>query len=144
MKTKICSKCKEEKSITEFHKNKNHKDGLAHWCKECCKEYHKKYYQENREKLLKQSKEYSREYYQKKKAFVINYKVNKGCIVCGIKHPAVLEFHHRDPNKKEIMVSLLMRGNYSIKKIKNEIKKCDVICRNCHAILHWEEKVKTF
>ena len=36
---KICSKCKEEKEICNFTKNKNHKDGLEYFCKTCKKEY---------------------------------------------------------------------------------------------------------
>jgi hypothetical protein len=33
--TKICSKCKETKNVTEFHKNKARKDGLEAYCKIC-------------------------------------------------------------------------------------------------------------
>ncbi len=43
--TKICSKCKEEKSLTEFHKRL---DSHAVSCKECVKEYQKDYRQKNR------------------------------------------------------------------------------------------------
>lgn len=32
---KKCSKCKLEKNIDQFHKNKNKKDGLHDYCKEC-------------------------------------------------------------------------------------------------------------
>lgn len=32
---KICSKCKKEKLISEFHKNKSKKDGFSIWCKDC-------------------------------------------------------------------------------------------------------------
>lgn len=32
---KICTKCAEEKSAEDFHKNKSKKSGLADWCKEC-------------------------------------------------------------------------------------------------------------
>jgi hypothetical protein len=34
----------------------------------------------------------------------------------------------------------MIHRNYSISKIKKEIKKCSVICSNCHRKLHWEEK----
>jgi hypothetical protein len=39
-KTKICSRCKIEKLMEEFHNNKKNKDGKSSWCKECYKEYH--------------------------------------------------------------------------------------------------------
>lgn len=46
MNTKICTKCKKEKSINEFYKDSNSKDGLTSRCKAC----HKKYRDINREK----------------------------------------------------------------------------------------------
>lgn len=36
---KICTKCKEEKELYNFTKNKNHKDGLEYFCKSCKKDY---------------------------------------------------------------------------------------------------------
>lgn len=36
---KQCSKCKEIKSIDEFHDDKTHKDGKRSLCKGCCKKY---------------------------------------------------------------------------------------------------------
>lgn len=41
---KLCPKCKIEKPETEFHKNLSHKDGLASYCKPCCKEKRSNYY----------------------------------------------------------------------------------------------------
>jgi hypothetical protein len=32
---KVCTRCKQEKDIAEFTKDKNNKDGLNRWCKEC-------------------------------------------------------------------------------------------------------------
>ena len=32
---KQCGKCGELKALTDFHKDKSCKDGLARWCKEC-------------------------------------------------------------------------------------------------------------
>jgi hypothetical protein len=69
---KICSKCKKEKQCSDFYKNKARYDGFCNYCKECDKKkpvnkekararykkwceseysrnYHKKYYQENKE-----------------------------------------------------------------------------------------------
>lgn len=40
---KICSKCKEAKQLSEFSKDKNKKDGLGHYCKNCQKIYMAKY-----------------------------------------------------------------------------------------------------
>ena len=37
MDTKICVKCKQEKSVLDFHKNARSSDGLHSYCKECNK-----------------------------------------------------------------------------------------------------------
>lgn len=56
MKTKVCTKCGEEKPLSEFYKSKREKDGYNYWCKSCQKEY----YQENKKQLIKKSKEYNK------------------------------------------------------------------------------------
>ena len=58
METKVCKRCDKSKSLTEFSKNKNFKDGLQIYCKICFKEYKKKYYIENKSEILKKSKKY--------------------------------------------------------------------------------------
>ena len=58
---KICSKCKQEKSVTEFHKHQSSKDGLNSWCKSCASKKAKQYYYENHEKSKEHRKVYNRE-----------------------------------------------------------------------------------
>ena len=48
---KICSKCKQEKNLSDFTYNKNTKDKLTTWCRGCCKIARDDYYQENKEKI---------------------------------------------------------------------------------------------
>jgi len=59
---KRCSKCGEEKPLSEFYRSKNHKDGLQYWCKGCVKEYQQEYRQTPEYKAFQQ--EYQREYRQ--------------------------------------------------------------------------------
>ena len=56
--TKVCSKCKRELPISEFCKNKSECDGLHHSCKDCSAERYKKYYKNNKEKLIAYQKRY--------------------------------------------------------------------------------------
>ena len=37
MKTRICEKCHEEKSLEVFYRNKSRPEGRGYWCKDCCK-----------------------------------------------------------------------------------------------------------
>ena len=52
--TKRCSKCGVEKPLSEFHRDKTHKDGYHNQCKEC----KKKYRAANRERLNARAKEF--------------------------------------------------------------------------------------
>jgi hypothetical protein len=69
MQTKICSKCKVEKDVTEFSKSKSGKDGLQNWCRVCAKqyriengealrEYDRQHYLANREAHREQARKY--------------------------------------------------------------------------------------
>lgn len=58
MKTKICNKCGEIKSINEFSKDLSKKDKLSSLCKKCKSEHKKKYYKNNTEKCREYSKKY--------------------------------------------------------------------------------------
>ncbi len=58
---------------------------------------------------------------------------------CGFDHPAALQFHHRNPNKKEKELSMVYES-WSIERIMKEIKKCEVLCANCHFKFHWKQK----
>lgn len=62
-----------------------------------------------------------------------------GCSLCDEKHPACIQFHHRDPSNKVDRVNRLLAQSKSLKLVKEEIEKCDLLCANCHAKLHWNE-----
>ncbi len=54
------------------------------------------------------------------------------CCLCGYdRHPGTLDFHHVDPTTKSFGVSA---GGFSRswKSIENELKKCILVCANCH------------
>jgi C4-type Zn-finger protein len=58
------------------------------------------------------------------------------CSRCGYhKNRGALQFHHRDPSKKEFTVS--NSKNLGIEKLRAEAAKCDLICGNCHAEIEW-------
>ena len=46
---KNCSKCKQEKPLTDFYKNKSYKDGYGNQCKQCTISYSTDKYQQNKE-----------------------------------------------------------------------------------------------
>lgn len=51
--SKVCNKCKIEKPVSDFGKEKRIKHGLKSRCKKCCSEYEKSIYHLYRDKKLK-------------------------------------------------------------------------------------------
>ena len=100
------------------------------------KEYQKKHYSQKKEYYIKKAKESKLRVRQEFE----NYKKNLKCEICGENHSATLDFHHKEPNKKEIIISEAI-WRWSWNSIKKEIDKCSVLCSNCHRKLHYEEKM---
>ena len=78
---------------------------------------------------------------QKKIAYdIISALKVAGCKACGEKHPACLDFHHRDPATKTRGARdgcvAQMAGRGRVAMMLAEIEKCDLICSNCHRKLH--------
>lgn len=61
------------------------------------------------------------------------YKAQQGCMDCGFNNPLALDFDHRVREEKFMGVSQMVH-RYSMERIWQEVAKCDVVCRNCHAI----------
>lgn len=128
---KECRVCKLEKTLDSFSINKTKKAGINDECKECQKEYFKKYYDKNKEKHIHTVLSYTIE----RKIFLAQKKMEYGCIKCGYKdHPSALQFHHKDPKTKSFTIG--SGNNKTFQELKDEIKKCVVLCANCHFIEH--------
>ena len=66
--------------------------------------------------------------------FIRDFKLRSGCIDCGYKaHHAALEFDHVRGEK-----ALNVCFAKSIAQAKAEMKKCEVVCANCHRIRTYE------
>ena len=59
------------------------------------------------------------------------------CQKCGYSRCSnALEFHHTDPNEKEISLGGIRASPKSIMKIIEEVKKCVLVCSICHREHH--------
>ncbi len=110
------------------------------------KEYLKQYYLENkvliktrgRENYLLKKNEYDkkvkdRRVKNKLKAIAYLGGICKHCTL--VYHPSIFEFHHVNPEEKEIKISLLLQSGWD--KLKKELDKCILLCANCHNYHHY-------
>lgn len=78
-------------------------------------------------------KEYTRQYTQNRRALLQKMKTDKGCELCGYnKHPEALDWDHLDQRTKKFNISQDPKKKWDT--ILEEIAKCRVLCRNCHAV----------
>mgnify|MGYP001617393579 CR=1 FL=1 len=109
----ICGSCKENKSADDFY-DKNSKRKHS-YCKICFNRY-------------------CIDRWIQKKLDAIKYKGGQ-CKNCGYsKFYGALEFHHREPNKKEFVWNKLRLKSWE--NITIELDKCDLLCSNCHKEIH--------
>ena len=63
---------------------------------------------------------------------VLEYLLEHPCEICNEAEPIVLDFDHLDPASKKYNISKMLSGHYGWKTILSEIKKCRILCSNCH------------
>lgn len=116
--TKTCGKCKVEKQVSEFYFRKT--ENRHHcYCKDCFNKY-----------------TWDRFKARKRKAVEL---MGGKCQKCGYDRClSALEFHHLDPSKKDFDF-----GEKGKKmgwgKVIEELKKCILLCSNCHREVHASE-----
>lgn len=133
METKICSICKEKKSLDSFSW-KNKKNGTkASECKVCHRTQRQLYYKNNREIEKLRVNKSRRERVKKNRLIIRNLK--NACEICGEDRWYCLDFHHKNKKNKEYNINEMLY-NFSINRILKEIKKCQVVCANCHREIH--------
>lgn len=167
---KVCTKCGEEKSLADFSKDKNKKYGYGSSCKKCkaksTSSRYRKYYQENKERVLAKNKLWRIANLEKTKATSKAWqdKNKNKCLKKANEHRdkklnwfwsnvdpycrhcqydgsiAALQLHHLDPSQKEHgkdHLSYWIR-KISFKEFKKKVSthKFLILCANCHAELH--------
>lgn len=115
---KTCSWCDVKKRVEEFNiQNKNTGTRLT-ICKKC-------------------SSENNLSNKMSKKVEMVKYKGSE-CLCCKIRltedNSSIFDFHHRDPSEKDI--NLVKIKGRSWKRIVVELDKCDLLCANCHRLVH--------
>lgn len=96
---------------------------------------------ETKEEFSARAAAYMRERYRKNAEWMRNFKTSAGCADCGYNaHHAGLQFDHLEARNgdKSLTVAALM--GKSLKRIQEEIAKCEVVCGTCHGIRTWNRR----
>lgn len=125
-----CSKCQVVKNLDEFYRRGSSR--LVSACKLCVSAD----YSKNLEKSRKRAREASAKCRLPKVSFILEIKTGTPCADCGKNFPAVcMDFDHLNREEKTALVSeMVSSGSYTLAELQTEIKKCEVVCANCHRI----------
>jgi hypothetical protein len=135
MKTKMCVKCLEEKSVDVFPlQGRKSTSGTRYKvrrseCRDCYNVYMREYQKGRQEHkdLVKKSK-------HKKLQHVQKIKKDGGCCICGYnKCVKALHFHHLNPQEKSYEITWGCFRGKSLDSLNKEMDKCVILCANCHA-----------
>lgn len=78
---------------------------------------------------------------RKKTKTIIIEAMGGKCVCCGYSGcSSALVLHHLNPEEKEFNLKSVRRTKNSWNTIVEELRKCVLVCSNCHAEIHAGEK----
>jgi len=120
---RFCYRCGKQVPTKEFYSRRG-KPNSSPYCKIC-----------TNEQTISRQREI--------KFNMIKYKGGK-CERCGYnKCKAALEFHHKDPSKKDFTIAHAKQRSFN-EEMKRELDKCSLLCSNCHRELHEEINTRKY
>lgn len=135
---KTCSKCKVSKPVSEFNFKNTAASVYQSYCKECGKRLTRSHYRNNKRQYLDRNIRS----FMKRRELVRQIK-SRACADCGIQYPFyVMDFDHREGETKEYELNRIDR--MTTRALLREIKKCDVVCANCHRIRTYQRIKQKF
>lgn len=115
----------------------------------------KRYVSGHNNKKYKDPTQYKREWNHRNRESRYDYKVKRlhrikahliealggKCAICSMEYngnnACIFDFHHRDPKEKEFSISMSELSRRPLNSILKELSKCDLLCSNCHRLLHF-------
>ena len=101
------------------------------------KQSQRDHYYRNKDRYLKRNRERKK----RLKRQWLEFKGSLSCEMCGENHISTLDFHHIEKHPDNRAVNKLV-SNYNFKEAYEEIKKCAVLCANCHRKHHHNRRAK--
>jgi hypothetical protein len=147
---KICSRCHQEKSFTEFHKYSTQKDGYHYYCKDCRKiiektptrlEYAKKYVQMrlNADSQYQQHSRRQKRYGIKPEEYIALWEKQDGkCAICKQEETALYKGRQRSLAVDHCHTTGFIRGllcnacNNGLGRFRDDIKRLQLAIEYLH------------
>lgn len=131
MVAKPCKRCQKNKPVSDYAKDRKRPDGLQVYCNACHREEARATYRKNPGPYKARAKAYR----EKLRPYLIRFadqvKSDRGCACRGERTVCVLDFHHLTRG-----VPVTRAVGKGISGFQKEIKKCVVVCCNCHRKIH--------
>lgn len=124
---KVCCKCKVEKPLLDYNKDKKRPDGHQVICRICSNIRSAEHYLNNKSDYRDSKKKSTNVL----RVYVLDYLKTHTCIDCPETNPVCLDFDHVYGIKSRNIAELIHAG-VSLENLKLEMDKCVVRCANCH------------
>lgn len=107
-----------------------------------CKKVARAYLEKNRAAVYARMRSWAKKRQAAYKAIVQEYGA-QGCARCGFKQ--ALHMHHKDPATKQFAIgnitsSYARCASISPEAFRAELRKCEVLCANCHYLEHRKDE----
>jgi hypothetical protein len=126
---KRCGRCGQLKPFAEFAWRRKHKGQRHNYCRPCHAEYHREHYLANKDRYIAQAAKLKTGLRLERTRRLLDYFETHPCVDCGESDPVVLEFDHLRDKSFDVCAKLV---TYRWERILEEIRKCEVVCANCH------------
>jgi len=125
---KLCVRCSEWKPSSEFHASRT---GQFSYCRDCRNAYDRAYYMaRGRDARLART----RAHRGRARAWMASLKEGIPCHDCGEIYPVwVMHWDHLPEFEKLDAISVMV-GSRAREAILEELKKCELVCGNCHVM----------
>ena len=92
----------------------------------------RKYYEANKALVKARSRERTTRTRKLVRAWLFEYLKTHPCVDCGETNPIILEFDHRADATKHFNIGDVSHKGTSLRRVQEEVAKCEVRCANCH------------
>jgi hypothetical protein len=126
---RVPTRCGETKSLEDFAWRRRSKNQRHNYCRACSREYHREHYLANKQRYVDQAAARKQSVRIEQTMKLLEYFREHPCVDCAERDPVVLEFDHLADKEFAIGTAIV---RYGWARIEAEMKKCEVVCANCH------------